>query len=410
LSALVFLYRHVLDDPLPWIDDIVRARRSRKLPVVLSRDEVRSLFGAMDGTPRLVAAILYGGGLRLLEALRLRIKDVDFAARLLVVREGKGAKDRRTMLPDSLQQPLHAQIEWVNRIHRKDLAAGRGEVWLPDALARKYVNAASETGWQYLFPASRLSVDPRSGIERRHHLDESAVQRAVKEAVRKAGITKHAGCHSLRHSFATHLLEDGYEIRTIQELLGHADVKTTMIYTHVLQRAGGRGVRSPLDVMEGTPSRPRPRTPVVTLRPPQPIPRLIRCEPRSPSRRRVQTRSCVTATSSVACTAMPVMPRCNTLRSRWVSCCSLMQLSDELDVESTEVNMSGLGLTEVAVLIVVGGAVALAIIFPASRICRRLGFSPWLGLLSVVPVANVMLLWYLALAPAPTARAQVAAV
>ena len=155
LSALVFLYRHVLDDPLLWIDDIVRARRARKLPVVLAREEVRSLLAAMKGTPRLVAAILYGGGLRLLEALRLRIKDVDFPARLLVVREGKGAKDRRTMLPDSLQQPLHAQIEWVRRVHRKDLATGRGEVWLPDALERKYANAARELGWQYLFPASR---------------------------------------------------------------------------------------------------------------------------------------------------------------------------------------------------------------------------------------------------------------
>ena len=158
------------------------------------------------------------------------------------------------MLPDSLQQPLHAQIEWVGRIHRKDLAAGRGEVWLSDALERKYANAAREFGWQYLFPASRLAVDPRSGFERRHHLDESAVQRAVKEAVRELGIDKPAVCHSLRHSFATHLLENGYDIRTIQELLGHADVKTTMIYTHVLQRAGGRGVRSPLDMMEGSPS------------------------------------------------------------------------------------------------------------------------------------------------------------
>jgi integron integrase len=251
LSALVFLYRHVLDDPLPWIDDIVRARRSRKLPVVLTREEMRKLLGAMKDTPRLVAAILYGGGLRLLEALRLRIKDVDFAARLLVVREGKGAKDRRTMLPDSLQQPLRTQIEFVRRVHFKDLAVGRGEVWLPDALERKYRSAAREFGWQYLFPASRLALDPRSGIERRHHLDESAVQRALKEAVREVAIDKPVVCHSLRHSFATHLLEDGYDIRTIQELLGHADVKTTMIYTHVLQRAGGRGVRSPLDAMEG---------------------------------------------------------------------------------------------------------------------------------------------------------------
>ena len=254
LSALVFLYRHVLGDPLPWLDDIVRASRPRKLPVVLSREEVRSLLSMMKGTPRLVAAILYGGGLRLLEALRLRVKDADFVARLLIVREGKGAKDRRTMLPDSLQQPLREQVEWVRRVHREDLAADRGEVWLPDALERKYPNAGREFGWQYLFPASRLAVDPRSGIERRHHLDESAVQRPVKEAVRAAGIEKNAGCHTLRHSFATHLLEDGYDIRTIQELLGHADVKTTMIYTHVLQRSGGRGVRSPLDVMQAASS------------------------------------------------------------------------------------------------------------------------------------------------------------
>jgi integron integrase len=254
LSALVFLYRHVLEDPLPWIDDIVRARRSRKLPVVLSREEVRLLLGAMRGVPRLVAAVLYGGGLRLLEALRLRVKDVDFSARLLVVREGKGAKDRRTMLPDSLSRPLQAQVEFVRRVHRKDVAAGRGEVWLPDALERKYANAARELAWQYLFPASRLSVDPASGIERRHHLDESAVQRAVKEAVRGVGIQKNAGCHTLRHSFATHLLEDGSDIRTIQELLGHADVRTTMIYTHVLQRVGGRGIRSPLDTIDEAPA------------------------------------------------------------------------------------------------------------------------------------------------------------
>jgi integron integrase len=254
LSALVFLYRHVLDDPLPWIDDIVRARRKRKLPVVLTREEVRLVLGAMEGMPRLVGAILYGGGLRLLEALRLRIKDVDFAARLLVVREGKGGKDRRTMLPDSLHRPLRAQIDWVRRVHREDLAAGHGAVWLPDALERKYANAAREFGWQYLFPASRRAVDPKSGIERRHHLDESAVHRVFKDAVRRSALDKPAVCHSLRHSFATHLLEDGYDIRTIQELLGHADVKTTMIYTHVLQRAGGRGVRSPLDAMPGSPA------------------------------------------------------------------------------------------------------------------------------------------------------------
>ena len=252
LSALVFVYRHVLDDPLPWIDEIVRAKRPRRLPAVLTREEVGLLIGAMAGSPRLVAGILYGGGLRLLEALRLRIKDVDFAARLLVIRHGKGGKDRRTMLPDSLRESLRAQVEWVRRIHREDLAAGFGSVWLPDALERKLVNAGREFGWQYLFPASRRSVDPRSRVERRHHLDESAVQRAVKDAVRKTGVDKHAGCHTLRHSFATHLLEDGYDIRTIQELLGHADVRTTMIYTHVLQRSGGRGVRSPLDTIAGS--------------------------------------------------------------------------------------------------------------------------------------------------------------
>ena len=251
LSALIFLYRHVLGDPLPWIDDIVRARRRRKLPVVLTREEVASLLSQMDGTPRLIASILYGGGLRLLEALRLRIKDVDLAARMLVIREGKGAKDRRTMLPDTLRDALRAQIETVRRVHREDLVVGRGEVFLPAALAKKYVGAAREFAWQYLFPASRRAFDRRSGVERRHHLDESVVQRAVKEAVRKAGIEKPATTHSLRHSFATHLLEDGYDIRTIQELLGHVDVRTTMIYTHVLQRMGGRGVRSPLDVMGG---------------------------------------------------------------------------------------------------------------------------------------------------------------
>jgi len=251
LSALVFLYRHVLDDPLPWLEDVVRAVRPRRLPVVLSREEVGLLLGAMEGVPRLVASVLYGGGLRLLEALRLRVKDVDFAANLLVVRDGKGAKDRRTMLAASLREPLRAQIDVVRRTHRSDVAAGAAEVWLPDALERKYPGAGRELAWQYVFPAARLSVDPRSGARRRHHLDESAVQRAVKGALRGAGIDRLAGCHTLRHSFATHLLEDGYDIRTIQELLGHADVKTTMIYTHVLQQAGGRGVRSPLDGLGG---------------------------------------------------------------------------------------------------------------------------------------------------------------
>jgi integron integrase len=249
LSALVFLYRHVLDDPLPWLDEIVRAQRPRRLPVVLSREQVGALLGELEGTPRLVASILYGGGLRLLEALRLRVKDVDFAARLLVIRRGKGEKDRRTMLPDSLREPLRTQIEAVRRLHRRDLARGGGEVWLPDALHRKYAGAATELAWQYVFPASKISCDPRSEVRRRHHLDESSIQRAVKAAVRSSGIHQAAGCHTLRHSFATHLLEDGYDIRTIQELLGHADVRTTMIYTHVLQRSGGRGVRSPMDTL-----------------------------------------------------------------------------------------------------------------------------------------------------------------
>jgi len=194
-----------------------------------------------------VASLLYGSGLRLLEALRLRVKDVDLTARIVTVREAKGGKDRRTMLPESLRDPIREQIEVVRRIHREDLKGGFGDVWLPNALAAKYPSAGREFGWQYLFPSSRLSIDPRSGVRRRHHLEESAVQRAVKGAMRAAEVDRNGSCHTLRHPFATHLLEDGYDIRTIQELLGHADVKTTMIYTHVLQRAGGRGVKSPLD-------------------------------------------------------------------------------------------------------------------------------------------------------------------
>lgn len=249
LSALVFLYRNVIDDPLPWIDDIVRAQRPKRLPVVLSREEVANVLSSLNGTSRLVASLLYGAGLRLLEALRLRVKDIDFAANLVVVRDGKGGKDRRSMLPESLRAALKTQIESVRRLHARDLAQSCGEVWLPDALSRKFPAAGKELAWQWVFPSSRLSIDPRSGVQRRHHLDESAVQRAVKAAVRQAKIEKMAGCHTFRHSFATHLLEDGYDIRTIQELLGHADVKTTMIYTHVLQRTGGRGVRSPIDAL-----------------------------------------------------------------------------------------------------------------------------------------------------------------
>ena len=246
LSGLLFLYREVLGIELPWMEEIRRAKRPQRLPVVLTREEVQALFDELDGLDWLMASLLYGSGLRLMECIRLRVKDLDFARGELTVRQGKGGKDRRTMLPARLRDPLQAQLREVRRVHRRDLDAGFGEVWLPDALARKYLGAAREWAWQYVFPARRRSADPRTGVVRRHHADESALQRAVKSAVRRAGIDKPATCHTLRHSFATHLLEDGYDIRTIQELLGHKDVTTTQIYTHVLNR-GGRGVRSPLD-------------------------------------------------------------------------------------------------------------------------------------------------------------------
>lgn len=247
LSAILFLYRHVLDDPLPWLDDLVRVSRARRPPVVLTRDEVRAILGELQGIPRLIATLLYGTGLRLLEGLRLRVKDIDFTARLIVVRDGKREKDRRTMLPKPLTEPIQRQLQEVRGVHAADLAAGFGDVWLPYALARKYPNAGREWAWQYAFPAIHRSRDPRDGETRRHHVDESTIQKAVKQALRRTGIAKAASCHTFRHSFATHLLEDGYDIRTIQELLGHADVQTTMIYTHVLNNAGGRGVRSPLE-------------------------------------------------------------------------------------------------------------------------------------------------------------------
>lgn len=250
LSALLFLYRDVLGIELPWLDDLVRAKKPRRLPSVLTRAEASALLGALDDPDVVLPArLLYGAGLRLLECLRLRVKDVDASRREILVRDGKGQKDRVTMLPESLVSRMLVQLEAVRQLHARDLANGYGEVWLPDALAVKYPSAATALGWQYVFPAAGFSQDPRSGVVRRHHLDERRVQRAVKRAAEAAGIVKMVSPHTFRHSFATHLLEAGYDIRTVQELLGHSDVKTTMIYTHVLNR-GGRGVVSPLDIAQ----------------------------------------------------------------------------------------------------------------------------------------------------------------
>ena len=285
LSALIFLYRNVLRKPLPDLDTVIRAKRPGRLPTVLTRSEVRRILGCMDGTPRLVATLLYGTGMRLLECLRLRVKDLEFGNNRIVVRDTKGGEDRVVPFPIVARAELPSWLARVKRIHQADLAAGFGSVYLPDAIARKFPGAEREWGWQYVFPGEHRSHDPRGGgrvmdpragssvrprnptgpntpagePERRHHLHETAIQRALRRAVLDIGISRRVSCHTFRHSFATHLLEEGYDIRTIQELLGHRDVKTTMIYTHVLNR-GGRGVRSPVDILfAGVPGSPAAR-------------------------------------------------------------------------------------------------------------------------------------------------------
>jgi integron integrase len=246
LAALLFLYVEVLRDPVPWIADVIRARRPQRLPVVMTRDEVRAVLAKMRGSPRLVATLLYGSGLRLMEALRLRVKDVEFGMNQITVRGGKGDRDRVTMLPAAARAELERQLVRVRRQHERDLAAGAGQTFLPQALAKKYPYAPTELAWQWVFPARRIAVDPKTQERYRHHLHETVVQREMHLAVNAARLTKRATCHTFRHSFATHLLEDGHDIRTVQELLGHRSVATTMIYTHVLNR-GGLGVRSPMD-------------------------------------------------------------------------------------------------------------------------------------------------------------------
>jgi integron integrase len=246
LNAIIFLYKQVLNKPLGNFGEIPRGQRTVRLPVVFSRKEVQAIFNNLQGTPKLVASLLYGSGLRLLEAARLRIKDIDFENNYIIVREGKGDKDRHVPLPQKFIPALQRQIEKVSLLHKEDMAEGYGETSLPDALQIKFKNASKELGWQYVFPSTQRSADSRTGLILRHHLHITLIQRAVKNAIEKTGLQKNGSCHSFRHSFATHLLEDGHDIRTVQELLGHKDVRTTMIYTHVLNKKG-LTVRSPLD-------------------------------------------------------------------------------------------------------------------------------------------------------------------
>ena len=246
LSALLFLYRYVLGREVGELGDVIRARRPKRSPVVLTYEEVKAVLSRLHGDKWLMASLMYGAGLRLMECLRLRVQDVDFARNEILVRDGKGGKDRVTILPKSLKKPLEEHLRSVKAVHEKDLAEGWGRVPLPDALDRKYPNASREWRWQWVFPQENRWKNGTTGEQGRHHVDESILQKAFKQAVEKAGLTKRASCHTLRHSFATHLIQDGYDIRTVQELLGHKDLRTTMVYTHVLNR-GGRGVKSPVD-------------------------------------------------------------------------------------------------------------------------------------------------------------------
>lgn len=246
LCAIVFLYKHVLQIEPGDFGDILRAKKPAKLPVVFTKEEAVKVLNELSGTNLIMATLLYGSGLRLSECLQLRVKDIDFQYKQIVIRSAKGEKDRVTMLPEYVILPLQKHLNYVKELHKKDLKDGYDSIYMPYALEKKYPKAGRELGWYYVFPAAQISKDPRTGISRRHHTDESVLQKAVKKAIRQAGIYKHASCHTFRHSFATHLLEAGYDIRTVQELLGHKDLNTTMVYTHVLNK-GALGVKSPID-------------------------------------------------------------------------------------------------------------------------------------------------------------------